>query len=317
MNVKAKTLLASAVMLLIAMGMFIWRVRMHRNEATSASSICLTGEAWAPPAVVSDLLDTISSNGLPSREYSTKYSELLGIVSEITDPEEKASVARECARRFLTFRLDGRTQDEVLFLIGNYERYISDFDAILQRSGVSVVERTDFFFAALAVLREYCCRPIPDEGNITDWDVWRRWSGTTYEARSLLLEELVIMGRWPLFGLVEALGDRERQAVVVRFVEFYKDSIKEVEKMDAYQRKRLRPRPHSRMISSGSTSYRIPPRVRTPMTIYIGDNEIDIKKWESGEKEKIIADILSKNKKVKGTPKLTTEDVEIKVDGID
>ena len=114
------------------------------------------------------------------------------------------------------------------------------------------------------------------------------------------------------------INDRYNVEVLRRFVDFYIGAVAMVKERDEYQKKHIRPLPKDRLCWSIDLRYLHERReCEMPSVISFGRHKINLVKWKSGEKEKIIADILSKSKTAKGTTQLRTEDVEVKVDGID
>lgn len=310
---KSKMFAASLASLALILAVCIFAYRQASNSSAKlASSAKVVVSEEDLPEGIRTVVGGIEGKQYSYSEYGASYMELSNRIKGIVDVETKQAVALAYAKRFLAFRLENDTVEKVKVIASEYTRYVLDVDKILRDANVDGRIRSDFLFSALGRYREYCCRPIPDEGLINDFSEWNDWANAIYGARWDLLDNLKKFEHdfnWIFRGLDDTIkGDSMR-----RIVDFHVATVKEVERMDAYQRKHKRRPP--KMLCSYPVNYERTRNISS--VIYIGDNEIDIKKWESGEKEKIIADILLKSKKAKGTTQLTTEDVEIKVDGID
>ena len=312
---KAKTSLTTLVafMLLLSAVLFFCRQEKY-NPGKPTPHVDMKECVDDLPEEIRAALNDFEAKMYSCSEYGPVYVGLLNGIKEINDTEKRRLVARICASLFLEFKLENDTVVKTRIIADRYARYILDFDRILRETNISDEFRIDFLFDALAVYREYCCKPIPNEEMIKDFREWNDWANAIYRARCDLLSNLKQIEH-DMFGrCLHGIDVGKEGEVIWRLVDFHIATVRDVKEQDAFQRKHKRRPP--KLLVSYPADYERLSRNLSPV-IRIGDNEIDTRKWEAGGKEEIIADILAKEKKTKESPQRRPDEVEVQVDGLD
>lgn len=267
---------------LIAAGIIVC-VLTRRNHVEGLSTVMMTSENVNLPLPVRDAFDVMAGAEMFSTKQTSAYNKLRKEINLLAGGENKRLSAKMCARLFLGFNWDVSTQEKLKTFSNEYVNFANGMDVILCEAGVDGVDRVEFFMSSLLIFRKICCGPIPNEDAIEDFEVWDNWAGSVYSARGTLIRELTKVEK-QLFRLyLTGLIDKDEKYAVRRIVDFHVETIREVKRMDAYQRSHKRSSPNSGGIVS-SRLVKYSGSVRDfPDVIQIGTNEIDIAKWVNKE----------------------------------
>lgn len=316
MKSKKTTPIVVLFTVLLVAGMVVWW-KTTCSQAHDIPSVGLPSEYDELPENIKAEFDSIEER-LGRHPERFVFYVIRKMAASMDEGDRRKSIARACARRFLSFKLKNDSTENMRDIVDYYVEYIYSIDDILRDAKVSDEERIEFFFSALATYRNYSCRPVPNEEQIKDFYEWNNWVVFVHAERGEMLCHLQNAMRLIYDKGLRNINDRYNVEVLRRFVDFYIGAVAMVKERDEYQKKHIRPLPKDRLCWSIDLRYLHERReCEMPSVISFGRHKINLVKWKSGEKEKIIADILSKSKTAKGTTQLRTEDVEVKVDGID
>ena len=282
MRTKMTTWMSLAATSLIAAGVIVCALT-RRNHDEDSASVVTTNADDNLPLPVSGAFDAMAGAEMFSTKQTSAYNKLRREIKSLAGVEKKRLAAKTCARLFLGFDWDVSTHEKLKTFSNEYVDFANGMDILLREAGVDGIDRIDFFMSSLTVLREVCCRPIPNEEAIVDFEAWDDWAGSVYSARGILVRELTKVES-QLFRLyLHGLIDKDEKYAVRRIVDFHIETIGEVKRMDVYQRANKRTPPNcGRTVSSRLVKYSGDVRDFSHV-IQVGTNKIDITKWAQTE----------------------------------
>lgn len=315
---KTKSMITFLVMLFVAGMVACWLLTNNQiNQINDIHQAGLSSEDDELPEDIRAEFDAIEER-LGRHPERFVFHVIRKMAASMDEGDRRKTVARACARRFLSLKLKNDSIENIRDIVDYYIAYIYSIDDILRDAKVGDEERIDFFFSALATYRDYSCRSVPNEVQIKDFYAWNNWAVFVYAERGEMLYHLQNAMRLIYDKGLRNINTRYNGEVLQRFVDFYIGAVAMVKEKDEYQKQHIRPLPKDRLCWSIDMRYLQERReCEMPSVMSFGQHKIDLVKWVSGGREKIIADILEKDKKTKGTTPLRTGDVKIKVDGID